>query len=1160
MPILQVLFEKDIQRYIGGVVKADDKDHLLVEVEEYVITTEVAKRLESFLDVYNSSHSENGSWISGFFGSGKSHILKMLALLLENPTLEDGSNVKDHFIKKSSDNAILKGLIEKAVSFPSQNILFNIDNKADQIGRDNSSAILSVFLKVFNELNGYNGSLPYVAQFERDLDEEGKYQQFIAAFEKISQKPWKIARETPLFISNETSNAYQAVTGQNVNGISILDRYSKDFKLSIETFAGMIKKYIDKQPKNFRLNFFIDEIGQFIADNTQMMLDLQTITEALFTQCKGRAWVVVTSQEAIDKVVGNINASQSNDFSKIQARFTVRLPMSSESVEEVIQKRLLAKNANGSTQIKNIYPRVKENFGTLFNFTDGTQTFKSFRDEQHFINSYPFIPYQYELFQVSLQELSVHNAFEGRNAAVGERSMLAVFQEVLKSMKSVELSQVATFDMMYEGIRGALKSQAITSIRQAEENLPQNLGKDFAIRVLKALFLVKYVKGFKSTLANITILMTDRLDPNIKELRARVQDALNLLERETYIERSGVIYSFLTDDEKDIEAEIKNTSVDRSTILEQMKDIFFSNIINASKIRYAKTNQDFAFAKFIDAKSFSREEELKIKLITPFYEHSADLKLLCAHSLGTSELLIALPQNPTLMTDLTIYKRTEKYLMMNRGTQNQNIEIIIRTKGAQNEDRLREIEKLVKEDLTKATIIISGEEHPIPMGEPIGRIQTAFQILVDKTYPNLLMLGNTHYTEAMVPEKLRLGQNLPGFTITPNQAEQEVFNWIQSQKLISARVSVKSVTDKFEKKPYGWSLAAVECVLAGLFAQNLIDLYQNSSHLSQQDLATRLVTTSNHETILLEAHTAVSADKIRKLKTFYRDFFDMPDPADERALADAVSQAIKDKLHELREIYSNHEHLAFLQDLSQPINLLNEHVAKPSDHYFGEFLTHTDELLDLKDNIVKPILDLHNGEKSQNKIFTEARDYYNSETDNFASAGAEQAKLVHELLTDPTLYKGGKVVQLKQAHTNLRDTLQRALEEARNVAFARAEGLKNDLVAYPAYNRITQEQRQTIDQRFLDLNQAQLNTTSLSSIAHRINQFATSDFQDLLNEMEGWINDGKTKVPTVIPIGSLPRTFQYPYLATKEDVNDYLSALKETLLTEITKGNKIDLH
>jgi predicted ATPase len=79
---LHSIFAKPVDRPIEGVIKADDDTSLRTEVDEYVLTNEIEKRLERFFDAYNDYQGANGVWISGFFGCGKSHLLKMLALLL----------------------------------------------------------------------------------------------------------------------------------------------------------------------------------------------------------------------------------------------------------------------------------------------------------------------------------------------------------------------------------------------------------------------------------------------------------------------------------------------------------------------------------------------------------------------------------------------------------------------------------------------------------------------------------------------------------------------------------------------------------------------------------------------------------------------------------------------------------------------------------------------------------------------------------------------------------------------------------------------------------------------------------------------------------------------------------------------------------------------
>ena len=157
------------------------------------------------------------------------------------------------------------------------------------------------------------------------------------------------------------------------------------------------------------------------------MTNLQTVAESLATICDGRSWIFVTAQEDMRKVLGDME-EKGNDFSKIQDRFRTRLKLTSANVDEVIQRRLLEKNDSGLQICQGFYEEEKNNFGTMFDFADGSITYKNFRSEEHFIECYPFIPYQFTLFQSSIENLSVHNAFEGKHSSVGERSMLEVFK------------------------------------------------------------------------------------------------------------------------------------------------------------------------------------------------------------------------------------------------------------------------------------------------------------------------------------------------------------------------------------------------------------------------------------------------------------------------------------------------------------------------------------------------------------------------------------------------------------------------------------------------------------------------------------------------------------------------------------------------------------
>ncbi|MFQ9708580.1 MAG: DUF6079 family protein [Bifidobacterium dentium] len=102
------LFSKDIDRNINGVIKANDEKNLDDEVHEYVLTEEICRNLSKFLDAYNDpmNHEQNGAWISGFFGSGKSHLLKMLSHIL--------GDVPAELVDKGSEPSMNRGQIVRA--------------------------------------------------------------------------------------------------------------------------------------------------------------------------------------------------------------------------------------------------------------------------------------------------------------------------------------------------------------------------------------------------------------------------------------------------------------------------------------------------------------------------------------------------------------------------------------------------------------------------------------------------------------------------------------------------------------------------------------------------------------------------------------------------------------------------------------------------------------------------------------------------------------------------------------------------------------------------------------------------------------------------------------------------------------------------------------
>ncbi len=1150
---LKDIFDKPIDRAIEGVIKADDRASLKIEVDEYVMTDEVTQRLKEFFSAYNDYKGANGVWISGFFGSGKSHLLKMLALLLENAEVDGGKPVLDYFLPKCHE-ALLKADMKRAAETPSKSILFNIDQKADTISKTEVDAVLAVFVKVFNEMCGYYGKQGYVAQLERDLDNRGLYQDFKKTYEKLAGKSWEKGREEIILEKGSIAKAYSQVseTSEEVNK-NIVDAYRNDYKLSIEDFADQVNDYIKKQKPNFRLNFFVDEVGQYIADNEKLMTNLQTIAESLATKCKGRAWLIVTAQADMDAVQGEKGKQNTEGFSKIQDRFKIRLKLTSQNVDEVIQKRLLKKNEKGAAFAEKLYEKEKNNFGTLFDFTDGATSYKNFTDKQHFSDCYPFPQYQFTLFQSAIQALSRQEAFEGKHSSVGERSMLGVFQHVAKIIGDHEVGQLATFDLMFAGIETTLKPFITNSLFKAVNNL----NNPFALRVLKILLLVKFIKGFNATPKNLRVLLLETFDQNSAKLQKQIEDALNVLEQQTYIQRNGDVYEYLTDEEQDVEKAIKNTEIDSAEIAKTLEEILFSGIIKDAKMRYDVTGRDYPFTKKLDDKITNREQELTIHFVTPFSEYVDDLTALKSHSLGRPELLIVLPNDLRFYTDITLYKKTEKYIRNSPSTQNESIRNIIGSKGRQNQERERLVHERARELVGKAKFFVAGEVVEIAGEDPKTRIVKGFNELVMRTYPNLSMLKNKAYDESQIKEHLDI---LKDSLLTDHltEPEQDMLGFIRSNKTIGTRVTVKSLEEKYTRKPYGWYLDAIQCVASMLLGRGQIEARVDSNILEGAELEQALKNTYGFGNIILELQTVVDTKALRKVKDFYSAFFDKPASANEaKALGVEVRAAFQELFDNLRILHAQVREYAFLVALDQPIKLIQELTGKDYAFYFVELPKRENELLDMKEDIISPIRTFMGG--SNKKIYDEASSFLQTQSPNFSAMESDKPAQLKALLEAPDCYKGNKMKDAKALMDGLKKDVESHVKQVRRDALSHVGKLQERVQGLPEYSKLKKEQKQEIEQSFEAIQTYIQNENLVSSIRDGAVRYEVGEYNRLLTKVASSTQKPDEKPVEFVSQADLGVKFDKPYLASEEDVDEYLEAVKKAMLKAIKANKRIQL-
>ena len=1159
------IFKKPVDRHIDGVIKADDQRSLLNEVEEYVITGEIFKALNKLVEQYLNNKAVNGVWISGFFGSGKSHLLKMLALLMENRQV-DGHSTLELFLPKLEEDALLKANLEKVCQIPSQSILFNIAQKANIVNKSHSDALLSTFIKVFDEMCGYYGKQGYIAQFERDLDSRKLFDSFKEEYQKIAEIEWKEGREQALFETGNIADAYAKVTGANVQDASdILEKYRTHYQMSIEDFSKMVNQYILKQEKSFRLNFFIDEVGQYIAENVRLMTDLQTIAESLATICNGKAWIFVTAQEDMDSILGRM--SKSSDFSKIQDRFKAKIKLSSANVDEVIRLRLLAKNDDGKDRLDSLYGEQQNNLKTLFDLPDGAKKYRNFKDRDHFVNSYPFIPYQFTLFQSSIQNLSKHDAFTGQYQSVGERSMLAVFQDVVKQIAREDVRSLATFDLMFEGVRDVIKTNVRWGITQSE----QLIDDEFTKKVLKVLFLVKYVKDFLPTPRNLTVLLIDHFDQDLLVLRKQVEQSLATLESQTYLKRNEDIYEYLTDKERDIEKEIKHTDIDPQGISDKMAEVFFTTALNLSKIRYVVNGQDFPFTKRLDHQSIgNRVYELGIHLMTE-NKNKDDLRAL---SIKHDDLVVEVPDDPQFYAEIRLYLKTETYIKQYSGVHSSEETMIITDKSHLNQTRYEWIKRRAIELLGTSEMYVGGEDVATVASDPRIRISQGFQLLIQRIYPSLEMLGGARYDEKDIPNHLDAGKDALGdFLMDLSSAETEMLAFISRNRNAGIRTTVTTLSETFERKPNGWSYAAVLCLVARLYGMAKIELYMDRP-LDDTTVLKTLRNSTYHSKIILLPVMDISPKKVKALKDVYLESFHSPAKASEaKALAIEFAESVEELRKDLDEYLQKIGIFPFLEQLSPVVVLLKKLQGKTYDWYYDNLEMFDEELPDLIENVVDPILSFM--KSKQRTIYEDARSFLAVQQYNLQYVGGEEIGKLDDILNNPSCFRGNHMANGKVLKEILSEKLERKVSNTKNDKLATLAELQKKLEALNIYEKLEQNKREDISREFEDIEQQIKNTTQISMLNDRFRRFEEDEYPLLVSRVKGWseiVSDPPPRngildtPPKPIPprptsktmyANSIKPKYVKPFISDANDVEQYTEALKVILLAELEKGSTI---
>ena len=470
------LFVADVTRDIPPVVYFHEQSpaKLKAEVSEYIITGGYpegdprARRVKSgiheqFVHLLNAisgalerNNTDNpASWMSGFFGSGKSSFAKLLGLSLDDVVLPDGTPLAGALLQRD-DSPRRQELVDawdrlvKRVN--PMAVVFDIGG----VARDNEHIHSAALRQVQTRLGYSKNSL--VAEHELKLERDGDWDNFLAAAKTTLKKEWSIAKD-----EEQADDHFSHV-------LHVLhpDRW-REPTTWIDTKAGSrsgvgssvreVVESIDAMIHSSRgqdktLFIVVDEVSQYVHQDENRMLKLQSFVSELGQRLKGRVWLFATGQQKLE------DQSESNNIGKLKDRFpaSLRVHLGTTNIRDVVHKRLLKKKPEVEGQLRELFVKHRGDL-KLYGYACEEIT------ETDFIEVYPMLPGQIDLLmQITSNLRSRSTRVQGDDHAI--RGLLQLLGELFREQKLADrdVDRLVTLDSIFEVQHSALDADVQTTL------------------------------------------------------------------------------------------------------------------------------------------------------------------------------------------------------------------------------------------------------------------------------------------------------------------------------------------------------------------------------------------------------------------------------------------------------------------------------------------------------------------------------------------------------------------------------------------------------------------------------------------------------------------------------------------------------------------------
>ena len=511
---IRELFVSDVTRDIPPVVYFHEQSpaKLKDEVSEYIITggwpqdhpnhrrvpdgiheqyVRLLRAIRAELDKPSGSDLP-ASWISGFYGSGKSIFAKLLGLALDGTALPDGAALAEAWLKRDMSpraSELREAWDKLRQKIDPLAVVFDIG----AVARDNEQVHAAAVRQLQRRL-GYCTTEPLVADFELRLERDGEYQRFLATAEEVLGQPWQAVKDKQL-AEEDFSVVMAEMYPQRYS--DPMSWYTSRGGLprsggSPEEAVAAIRDMVKFRKQGATVFFVVDEVSQYVLANTDRADRLRAFATALGATLKGRAWLLALGQQKLDESADDAFLVWAKD--RFPQKFRVHL--ASTNIRDVVHSRLLQKKAEVEQDLRKLF---NEHRPDLKLYAYGCEAITA--DE--FVEVYPMLPGQIDLILQITSALRTRSArAQGDDQAI--RGLLQLLGELFRDQQLAdkEVGHLVTLDQIYEVQHTALDSDVQDSMARILSQCADDAG-GLMVRAAKAVALLELIQETQPTTAKL---------------------------------------------------------------------------------------------------------------------------------------------------------------------------------------------------------------------------------------------------------------------------------------------------------------------------------------------------------------------------------------------------------------------------------------------------------------------------------------------------------------------------------------------------------------------------------------------------------------------------------------------------------------------------------